>query len=202
MSNICPACEQGKMTPQVMAESFPYDGVELTISKYEFSLCPVCSEEFVLPDQARRNEVRFADAKRAHDGLLTSQEIIVWRRRWELTQQHAAALLGGGVNAFSKYERGEVTQARSMDLLIRASDKLAELRAFLSEIAGVGFGEEWVSVPDEMPEQRAAAPARTAVSCTVSDIVMYRMRQAELHESAKNDGWHAEEGLELDSAYG
>ena len=39
----------------------------------------------------------------------------------KLTQEEAAKVFGGGVNAFSKYERGEVTQSAAMDKLIRVA---------------------------------------------------------------------------------
>lgn len=41
------------------------------------------------------------------------------RRTLGLSQEEAARLFGGGRNAFSKYERGEVAQSVAMDRLIR-----------------------------------------------------------------------------------
>lgn len=184
------------MAPQVMAESFPYDGVQLTISEYEFSSCPACGEEFVLPEQARRNERRFADAKRAHDGLLTSEQIVAWRNRWGLSQQQAAALLGGGVNAFSKYERGEVMQSQAMDLLIRTSDRFGSVREFLGERAGIEFlGEHWEPTADASSD--IVVPARRlpdSEKSRVVDIMAYRIREA-CGSTAHNDGeWRSEPG--------
>ena len=37
------------------------------------------------------------------------------RKRLSLTQAQAARLMGGGDNAFSKYERGEITQSAAMN---------------------------------------------------------------------------------------
>ena len=58
------------------------------------------------------------DEHRRIDGLLTGPQIKAIRRRLGLTQAEAARLMGGGDNAFSKYERGEVTQSVAMNQLL------------------------------------------------------------------------------------
>jgi HTH-type transcriptional regulator / antitoxin MqsA len=88
-------------------------------------------------------EVEFdaASAKRygaAGDALVLrqrarqSEEIRRIRRKLGLTQREASRLTGGGHNAFSRYERGEVTPMPAVLNLFRLLDKhpnlLAELR--------------------------------------------------------------------------
>ncbi len=131
MSVKCPHCERGDLEPRIVEESIRYGGSNLVVQGIEISVCPVCNEELVLPEQAKANELRFADAKRKHDGLMTSGEIVAWRKRHRLSQADAASLLGGGVNAFSKYERGEVTQSKAMDLLMRACQAVPGVLSFL-----------------------------------------------------------------------
>jgi HTH-type transcriptional regulator/antitoxin MqsA len=43
-------------------------------------------------------------------------------------------MFGGGLNAFSKYERGEVIQSEAMDKLIRVSCRYAEAWNYLNSI--------------------------------------------------------------------
>lgn len=196
MTNICPACEKGALVPKVGEESFPYEGIRLSIPDFEYSECPVCREELVLADQARRNEGRIADAKRAHDGLLTSSDIVNWRKRWELTQQEAAVLLGGGANAFSKYERGEVIQSKAMDLLIRVSDKCEDARALLSERAGIAFGRDnWETLSEgfiqEVISTRAAAISPTGCA-TVTSIALRRPKLSRVIATSDVVAWHSE----------
>jgi len=131
MSSKCPHCERGELESRTIEEAIRYGGSDLAVQGVEISVCPVCSEELVLPEQAKANEVLFADAKRQHDGLLTSGEIVSWRKRHRLSQADAAKLLGGGVNAFSKYERGEVMQSKAMDLLMRVSQTVPGVLPFL-----------------------------------------------------------------------
>ena len=198
MTNLCPACERGHLTPQALDESFMYGGVELVAHDFEYSLCPVCGEEVVLEAQARRNEVRFSDAKRHHDDLLSSIEIIAWRNRWGLTQQQASALCGGGINAFSKYERGEVIQSRAMDLLIRGSDLLLDLREFLATRSGLQLpGTNWETIVDTDITVHSNIAA-SKPGCSIVDIAAYRIRQAACENEANDGEWHEEPEL----AYG
>lgn len=131
MSLKCPHCERGELESRTIDETIQYGGAPLAVHGVQISVCPVCQEELVLPAQAKANEILFTDAKRRRDGLMTSAEIAAWRKRHQLTQADAAKLLGGGTNAFSKYERGEVMQSRAMDLLMRASQTLPGVLPFL-----------------------------------------------------------------------
>ncbi|WP_420797058.1 type II toxin-antitoxin system MqsA family antitoxin [Ectothiorhodospira mobilis] len=49
------------------------------------------------------------------------------RTRLKLTQKAAAEVFGGGVNAFSRYERGEVDPPRSVVMFLRVLDRHPEL---------------------------------------------------------------------------
>ena len=149
MNTLCPNCEQGALVSAVDVEEFPHHGVTLSIDEYEFSECPVCQSQIVLIEQAKRNEVRFADARRKHDGLLTSCEIKELRSRHQLTQSKAADLFGGGPNAFSKYERGEACQSKQMDMLLRLFDMSGQCRALIKsnfDDASLIQQPEWVRV--------------------------------------------------------
>lgn len=133
----CPHCERGELESRTIQETIRYDGSRLEVEGIEISACPACGEELVLPAQAKNNERRFSDAKRMHDGLLTSVEIAAWRKRHGLTQLQAAKLVGGGVNAFSKYERGEVMQSQAVDTLIRSIDDVPGLLSYVRARVGL-----------------------------------------------------------------
>lgn len=115
----CPVCEEGVLVPQVFDQQVQYGKLRLTVSELERSRCSACGADPLLPAQIRRNQQRLADAKRRATGLLTGGEIRATRELLGLSQPEAAKLFGGGANAFSKYERGEVIQSESMDSLLR-----------------------------------------------------------------------------------
>ena len=99
-------------------ETYRYKGQQFSLSDSEYSVCRECGFDVVLPRQKRQNEARIRDEHRRIDGLLTGPQIKAIRRRLGLTQAEAARLMGGGDNAFSKYERGEVTQSVAMNQLL------------------------------------------------------------------------------------
>jgi len=85
--------------------------------------CDTCGADPIFRDQIKRNHLKIADAKRVADGLLVGEEIRRIRMRLKLTQREAAEVFGGGANAFSKYERGDVVQSVAMDRLLRLIDR-------------------------------------------------------------------------------
>ena len=114
----CKLCKSEDVSDYVEAEDISYKGSTLQVS-IAYSLCNNCDREFISKPQILQNEAALRAAKKDYDGLLSSEEIIRARRTLSLTQEQAARVFGGGRNAFSKYERGEVSQSVAMDKLIR-----------------------------------------------------------------------------------
>jgi HTH-type transcriptional regulator/antitoxin MqsA len=117
----CPVCGEGELSPQTFSEVFTINGQKIVVHDLEGSLCGECGADPILQPQILRNQALIADAKRAHLGLLKADEIKLIREALGLTQKQAADKFGGGPNAFSKYERGEVIQSEPMDKLLRAA---------------------------------------------------------------------------------
>ena len=119
MNNIlCADCGAKTLQSLIEKEEFNYKGHKLIV-EVEYSVCSQCGAEAILPEQIKGNDCRTRDAWRKVDGQLTGIEISALRKQLGLTQQQAAQMFGGGVNAFSKYERGEVIQSVAMDNLMR-----------------------------------------------------------------------------------
>jgi HTH-type transcriptional regulator / antitoxin MqsA len=114
----CPVCETGGLVKVIFSDDFPYNNKTVHVDNLEGCVCKSCGADPILKDQIKRNHQRIADAKRASDGMLIGQEIKKIREYFKLTQRAAAKLFGGGANAFSKYERGDVIQSESMDSLM------------------------------------------------------------------------------------
>lgn len=130
---ICPFCERGELERSSYSKTLAVGDDEFRVDGLEAFSCTSCGELSIFDDQARRNRAKIADSKRAIQGLLTGQEIVAVRQRLELSQQDASSIFGGGPNAFSKYERGSVTQSVAMDRLLRVADAIPEAASFLRE---------------------------------------------------------------------
>ena len=128
----CPLCRTpDPWEARHSTETYRYKGQRFSLSASEYSVCRECGFDVVLPPQKRRNEARIRDEHRRIDGLLTGRQIKAIRKRLGLTQAQAARLMGGGDNAFSKYERGEVTQSVAMNQLLRVLAAVPDAREVL-----------------------------------------------------------------------
>ena len=124
----CIVCDKGTLTERTYSNQFQHGNHSITVSELEGYLCDFCHIDLIFPPQLRRNHIKIVDAKRKHDGLLTGDEIKAIRKRLQLTQKKAAQVFGGGINAFSKYERGDIIQSESMDKLLRVADDCPQAR--------------------------------------------------------------------------
>lgn len=131
---ICPICETGTLVMRTWSGEIEHKSKTLNVPNLEYSECTLCSADPVLAAQARRNQVRIADARRAAEYLLSASEIRAARKRLGLTQHAASKVFGGGRNAFSKYERGEVIQSEAMDRLIRVACRFPEAWDYLNRL--------------------------------------------------------------------
>ena len=70
------------------------------------------------------------------EGLLQADEIRRIRKKLGLTQKRASEIIGGGANAFQKYEAGDVLVSRAMSNLLRLLDRQPELLKVIQETGG------------------------------------------------------------------
>lgn len=88
--------------------------------------CVECGEVyFDVPSQTRYAQASDAAVLEQRDA--TQRELSRTRKKLRLTQQQAAELTGGGHNAFSRYERGEVKASPAVINLFKLLGKHPEL---------------------------------------------------------------------------
>lgn len=133
MSNRqCSSCGADGMVRAVRDVTRDFRGHTVTIVAVDGWHCPSCGEvEFADKTAAERF---FTEAQKEQQAIIQSEaeRVRLWRKRLGLTQKRAADLFGGGVNAFSEYERGKTQPSKSTVLLLKLLDKHPEL---LKEIA-------------------------------------------------------------------
>ncbi|MDW6094462.1 type II toxin-antitoxin system MqsA family antitoxin [Vibrio ruber] len=133
----CKVCKSHSVEILTADEEITYKGSTLSV-EIEFSVCHACEREFISKDQIIKNDRMIRDAKKVHDGLFSAKEIAEARLTLGLTQEQASLVFGGGRNAFSKYERGEVSQSVAMDKLIKQALKHPIVYRDLLKQAGIG----------------------------------------------------------------
>jgi putative zinc finger/helix-turn-helix YgiT family protein len=122
----CPHCGAEESEIIVYSDTVDFRNMELDVENLHMSKCKKCGHNWTTDEQRGHNNSVMRDAYavvrdelRAKHGLLTGQEISQLRERFGINQREAAAIFGGGYNAFNKYESGEVLQSFAMDRLVR-----------------------------------------------------------------------------------
>ena len=117
------------------SETLRIKGMEQCIEGLSGWECQVCEDGMYDPDSCERHA-------KASDELLHAArrkmgaELKRIRRKLHLTQKQTVALLsGGGHNALSRYERGEITPPKPLMVLMRLLDRYPHLLTDAKELA-------------------------------------------------------------------
>jgi HTH-type transcriptional regulator/antitoxin MqsA len=130
----CLQCDDGTLLEYGRRDlAFTYHGNTLTVSALQGWHCPICGEcEF---DEGEGQ--RYGAAVDAFAAEVDAEEA-AWlrstRKKLKLKQAEAGKLFGGGISAFSEYERGKTQPHKSTVLLLRLLDKHPELLKELVEL--------------------------------------------------------------------
>lgn len=151
-NNVCPVCGSGHLSVELDHDFITYKNCTKKLP-IRLSACDTCASETATSVDLRENKRIFNEFKKSVDGLLTGCEIKTIRNDiWQITQQQASAIFGGGPKAFSKYESDDVIQSEAMDKLIRLALSLPEalnkLREFSGEIKKI---EKPISISQSIP---------------------------------------------------
>ncbi len=116
----CPICN-GQVEYTTKPVNYNYKNHNTTISQ-SGHYCTQCKESFLSPKDLKATKKEITDFQRKIDNLLTTDELKKIRKKFNLTQEDAAMIFGGGIRAFHKYETAEATQSKSLDILLRLID--------------------------------------------------------------------------------
>ncbi len=119
------------------SENISVQGMERRVDNLSGWECKVCGDGFWDPDTDSAD--RYGEA--GDELVLAARKMIGAemkriRRKLHLTQKEAVQLLsGGGHNAFSRYERGELMAPKPLVLLMRLLDRHPDLLADAKSLA-------------------------------------------------------------------
>ncbi|MBK5273676.1 MAG: type II toxin-antitoxin system MqsA family antitoxin [Desulfuromonadales bacterium] len=128
----CPLCGKGILVSEVREETCEYLGKSIRIAM-PGEYCTICGDGiFTASETGRYLETVKAFRAQVDAEPLPPVEIKRIRKRLKLTQKQAGELLGGGIRAFSQYERGITHPGKAADTLLRLLDRHPELLEELS----------------------------------------------------------------------
>ena len=123
----CGSCGGRNMAADTKDQNMVYKGETITVISLPGWYCPDCGEsEFTSAADAQRFSEEVTEAMKRIDAVQVA-EVRAIRKRLGLKQSEAASLFGGGINAFSEYERGIRQPAKSTLLLLKLLDLHPEL---------------------------------------------------------------------------
>ncbi len=124
----CPVCGAADLAQQVRDVTYTYKGETTTIPAVVGDECPACGERLLNADEsARVSTAMLAFHRQVNAALVDPALIVRVRKKLALDQREAAALFGGGVNAFSRYESGKAKPPRALVTLLKVLERHPEL---------------------------------------------------------------------------
>ena len=111
------------------SETLRVNGMERRVDDLSGWECQLCGDGMHDPDSSDRYSAASDELVRTARTMI-GNEMKRIRRKLHLTQKEAVQLLsGGGHNAFSRYERGELLPPKPLVLLMRLLDRYPHLLA-------------------------------------------------------------------------
>lgn len=130
----CPACGAAELVHDTRDLPYTYKGETTVIPAVTGDFCPACGEAVLDMGESVRTSALMLDFnKQVNAAIVDPAFIAAVRKKLALDQREAAALFGGGVNAFSRYENGKtkppLALVKLLKVLDRHPDLLEEVRA-------------------------------------------------------------------------
>ena len=121
-----PACHEcgAAMTRGIQPMTIRYKGLSVTFDMPGWYCA--CGEGVVTAKDMDVSDRQLNLLKAQAEHLVLPGEVRRIRKKLGLNQQRAGALLGGGPNAFHKYESGEVLPSKAISNLLRVLEAMPE----------------------------------------------------------------------------
>lgn len=122
----CPFCGCKSYYHQTRSMKLRYKSHPITVQQPGY-WCDECGEGVIGGEDRKATQKELQMLRAQIDHLLTPDDIKHIRERLHLTQRKAAEIFGGGINAFSRYERGETPVPKSLSQLFLLLNKHPDL---------------------------------------------------------------------------
>ena len=128
----CPICGKAELIHDTRDVPYTYKGEETILPGIEGDFCPACGEIILdASNSMRAGSLMGEFNKQVNAASVDPQFIVSVRKKLDLDQKEAAAIFGGGVNAFSRYENGKTRPPLSLVKLLKVLERHPDL---LSEV--------------------------------------------------------------------
>ena len=120
----CPSCGAGKLVRDTRDISYTYKGETTAIPAVRGEFCPACGESVLgAAESSRVSAAMLEFNKQVNASIVDPGFIARVRKKLALDQRQAAAIFGGGANAFSRYENGKTKPPLALVKLLMVLDR-------------------------------------------------------------------------------
>ncbi len=103
---------------------YTYKGETTVIPAVRGDFCPACGESVLAPVESKRVSAAMLEFnKQVNASIVDPAFIARVRKKLALDQRQAAAIFGGGANAFSRYENGKTKPPLALVKLLMLLDR-------------------------------------------------------------------------------
>jgi HTH-type transcriptional regulator/antitoxin MqsA len=128
----CPVCGGAELAHDTRDIPYSYKGESTTIPEVSGEFCPACGEVVLeRKESARVSSLMLEFNKQVNASIVDPAFIARVRKKLALDQREAGEIFGGGVNAFSRYEKGKTKPPLALVKLLKVLDRHPDL---LSEV--------------------------------------------------------------------
>ena len=128
----CPVCGGAELVHDTRDIPYTYKGESTTIPEVSGEFCPACGEAVLeRKESARVSSLMLDFNKQVNASIVDPAFIARVRKKLALDQREAGEIFGGGVNAFSRYEKGKTKPPLALVKLLKVLDRHPDL---LSEV--------------------------------------------------------------------
>ena len=128
----CFQCSKGKMRAGTVTIEATVRGEAIPVSCTAM-VCGRCGFHVLAPEQLDAYSMASADAYRQRHGLLTTKEILGFRKHLNMSQQAFAEYLRVGVASVKRWELGQI-QDEAMDELMRVKCDRTHCQSVLQKL--------------------------------------------------------------------
>jgi HTH-type transcriptional regulator / antitoxin MqsA len=124
----CPSCGAGKLVRDTRDIPYAYKGETTMIPAVRGGFCPACGETVLTAAESSRVSAAMLDFNKQMNASIVDPGFIARvRKKLALDQRQAAAIFGGGPNAFSRYENGKTKPPLALVKLLTLLDRHPKL---------------------------------------------------------------------------
>jgi HTH-type transcriptional regulator/antitoxin MqsA len=120
----CASCGGAELVRNTRDIPHTYKGETTTIPAVRGSFCPACGESVLTAEESSRVSAAMLEFNRQVNASIVDPAFIARvRKKLALDQRQAAAIFGGGPNAFSRYENGKTKPPLALVKLLLVLDR-------------------------------------------------------------------------------